>query len=104
MSPAMYCSGVKLVVWWRWIVDMRGSCCLTRTYSTNEIKPRELKRPPGRRPRHDYRRRYHDVDHLGIMMSIIGAMRGTSAEAPRIGCAGGVGVTSCISWGGCRHC
>src|SRR5262249_54755618 len=24
VSPAMYCSGVKVVVWWRWIVDMRA--------------------------------------------------------------------------------
>src|SRR6266404_7079615 len=23
VSPATYCSGVSLVVWWRWIVDMR---------------------------------------------------------------------------------
>src|SRR5882672_2642186 len=22
VSPATYCSGVKVVVWWRWIVDM----------------------------------------------------------------------------------
>jgi hypothetical protein len=39
-------------------------------------------------PRHHYRRRYHDVEHLGIMMSVIGAMPGTSAKASRIGCAG----------------
>ena len=25
VSPAMYCSGVKVVVRWRWIVDMRIS-------------------------------------------------------------------------------
>ena len=31
-------------------------------------------------------------------------MPGTSAKASRIGCAVGVGVTSCISGGGCRHC
>src|SRR5215813_15432211 len=24
VSPAMYCSGVKVVVWCRWIVDMRA--------------------------------------------------------------------------------
>ena len=23
VSPATYCSGVEVVVWWRWIVDMR---------------------------------------------------------------------------------
>ena len=61
----MYCSGVKLVVWWRWIVDMRGSCCLTRTYSTNEIKPRDSRdrqvEGPGM------------IIVVGIMMSIISA-------------------------------
>src|SRR5258707_7559768 len=24
VSPATYCSGVEVVVWWRWIVDMRA--------------------------------------------------------------------------------
>src|SRR5258705_5832097 len=26
VSPATYCSGVEVVVWWRWIVDMRSPC------------------------------------------------------------------------------
>src|ERR1700724_1087280 len=25
VSPATYCSGVEVVVWWRWMVDMGGS-------------------------------------------------------------------------------
>ena len=66
MSPAMYCSGVKLVVWWRWIVDMRGSCLSSRTYSTNGIKSRNSRdrqvEGPGM------------TIVVGIMMSIISAL------------------------------
>src|SRR6516164_4951017 len=36
VSPATYCSGVNVVVWWRWIVDMgppwRFSLCGVRLY------------------------------------------------------------------------
>src|SRR5215472_10308138 len=31
VSPAMYCSGVEVVVWCRWIVDMRAPLASLRT-------------------------------------------------------------------------
>src|SRR6185436_8900793 len=51
VSPATYCSGVKVVVLWRWIVDMRAPYSMrSESVSFVEQPSREICKPVSKRP------------------------------------------------------